>query len=52
VPSVPAVVEALAGGRYDAVRLGSSGPAAAIAALVARAMDLPIVSSQDAERAA
>src|SRR5215211_2801451 len=36
VPSLPAVVEALAEGRYDLVHLCSPGPAGAIAAVVAR----------------
>ena len=37
VPSLPAVVEALAEGRYDLVHVCSPGPAGAAAALVARA---------------
>jgi hypothetical protein len=47
-PSVPAVVDALTNGRYDVVRVCSSGPTGAIAALVARAMELPVVDDGDA----
>ena len=52
VPSLPAVVEALADGRYDLVHLCSPGPAGAIAALVARMIDLPVVGSYHTELAA
>ena len=41
VPSLPAVVEALAEGRYDLVHLCSPGPAGVAAALIARIMELP-----------
>ena len=49
VPSLPAVVEALAEGRYDLVHLCSPGPAGVAAALIARIMDLPIVGSYHTE---
>jgi glycosyltransferase involved in cell wall biosynthesis/predicted metal-dependent phosphoesterase TrpH len=52
VPSLPAVVDALADGRYDLVHLCSPGPAGIAAALVARIMDLPIVGSYHTELAA
>ena len=45
VPSLPAVVEVLADGSFDAVHLTSPGPANAIAALVARMMELPAAGS-------
>ncbi len=49
VPGVPAVVDALAGGRYDAVHLCSPGPAGLIAGLVARMTGLPVVGSYHTE---
>jgi hypothetical protein len=49
VPTLPAIVEALAEGRYDAVHLVSPGPAGVGAALVARIMDLPTVGSYHTE---
>ena len=52
VPSLPAVVEALADGRYDLVHLCSPGPAGAAAALVARMIGLPVVGSYHTELAA
>jgi glycosyltransferase involved in cell wall biosynthesis/predicted metal-dependent phosphoesterase TrpH len=45
VPSLPAVVDALAEGRYDIVHLCSPGPAGVAAALIARILELPIVGS-------
>jgi glycosyltransferase involved in cell wall biosynthesis/predicted metal-dependent phosphoesterase TrpH len=51
VPSVPAIVEALADGRYDLVHLCSPGPAGAAAALVARMTELPVVGSYHTELA-
>jgi glycosyltransferase involved in cell wall biosynthesis/predicted metal-dependent phosphoesterase TrpH len=45
VPSLPAVVEVLAEGRFDAVHLTAPGPANVIAALVARMMELPVLGS-------
>ncbi len=52
VPSLPAVVETLAEGRYDLVHLCSPGPAGIAAALVARIMDLPVLGSYHTELAA
>lgn len=52
VPSLPAIVEALADGRYDLVHLCSPGPAGAAAALIARIMDVPVVGSYHTELAA
>ncbi|MDQ3770371.1 MAG: glycosyltransferase, partial [Actinomycetota bacterium] len=51
VPSLPAVVEALAEGRYDLVHLCSPGPAGVAAGLVARMMDLPVIGSYHTELA-
>jgi glycosyltransferase involved in cell wall biosynthesis/predicted metal-dependent phosphoesterase TrpH len=51
VPSLPAVVETLAEGRYDLIHLCSPGPAGAGAALLARVMDLPTVGSYHTELA-
>ncbi len=44
-PDLPAVVDVLAEGRYDAVHLTSPGPSCLAAGLVARIMGLPIVAS-------
>src|SRR4051794_2136187 len=52
VPSLPAVVEALAEGRYDLVHLCSPGPAGIAAGLIAKAMGLPVVASHHTELAA
>ena len=52
VPSLPAVVETLAEGRYDVVHLLAPGPAAIAAGLLARVMDLPILGSYHTELAA
>jgi glycosyltransferase involved in cell wall biosynthesis/predicted metal-dependent phosphoesterase TrpH len=52
VPSLPAVVDALAEGRYDVVHLCSPGPAGIAAALVARVMDVPVAGSYHTELAA
>ena len=52
VPSLPAIVDALAEGRYDLVHLPTPGPSGVAAALVARVMDLPIVGSYHTELAA
>lgn len=51
VPSMPAIVEALAEGRYDLVHLCSPGPAGVGAALVARMMELPTLGSYHTELA-
>ncbi len=52
VPSLPAVVETLAEGRYDAVHVCSPGPAGIAAGLIAKAMALPVVASYHTELAA
>jgi glycosyltransferase involved in cell wall biosynthesis len=52
MPTLPAVVEALAEGRYDAVHVTAPGPAGVGAALVARTMSLPLVGSHHTELAA
>ncbi|MDQ3851134.1 MAG: glycosyltransferase, partial [Actinomycetota bacterium] len=52
VPSLPAIVEALAEGRYDLVHLCSPGPSGAAAAVIAGAMGMPILGSYHTELAA
>jgi glycosyltransferase involved in cell wall biosynthesis len=52
VPSLPAIVEALAEGRYDLVHLCSPGPAGMGAWLLARVLELPVVGSYHTELAA
>jgi glycosyltransferase involved in cell wall biosynthesis/predicted metal-dependent phosphoesterase TrpH len=52
VPALPSVVEALAEGRYDLIHLCSPGPSGIAAALIAKAMGLPIVASYHTELAA
>jgi len=52
VPSLPAVVETLAEGRYDLIHLCSPGPAGIAAALLSRIMDLPVLGSYHTELAA
>ncbi|MFP5364505.1 MAG: glycosyltransferase [Thermoleophilia bacterium] len=52
VPSLPAIVEALADGRYDLVHLCSPGPSGVAAAVIARAMGLPVLGSYHTELAA
>jgi glycosyltransferase involved in cell wall biosynthesis/predicted metal-dependent phosphoesterase TrpH len=52
VPSLPAIVDALAEGRYDVVHLCSPGPAGVGAWLLARILDLPRVGSYHTELAA
>ncbi len=52
VPSVPAIVEALAEDRYDLVHLCSPGPAGIGALLLARVLKLPVVGSYHTELAA
>jgi glycosyltransferase involved in cell wall biosynthesis/predicted metal-dependent phosphoesterase TrpH len=49
MPSLPAMVEALAEGRFDAVHLTAPGPAGVTAALIARIMDLPVLGSWHTE---
>jgi len=52
VPSLPAVVEALAEGRYGVLHLCSPGPAGIAAALIGKVLGLPIVGSYHTELAA
>jgi len=52
VPSLPAIVDALAEGRYDLVHLCSPGPAGIGASLLARALELPLIGSYHTELAA
>ena len=49
VPTVPAIVEALAEGRYDVVHVCSPGPAGIAAWLLARVLELPCVGSYHTE---
>ena len=49
VPTVPAIVEALAEGRYDIVHVCSPGPAGVAAWLLARVLELPRVGSYHTE---
>ena len=51
VPSLPAVVDALAEGRYDLVHLCTPGPAGIGALLLARVLDVPLVGSYHTELA-
>jgi glycosyltransferase involved in cell wall biosynthesis/predicted metal-dependent phosphoesterase TrpH len=52
VPSLPAITEAIAEGRYDLVHLCSPGPSGVAAALLAKVAELPIVGSYHTELAA
>jgi glycosyltransferase involved in cell wall biosynthesis/predicted metal-dependent phosphoesterase TrpH len=52
VPSLPAIVETLAEGRYDLVHLTSPGPAGIGACLLASVLELPVVGSYHTELAA
>jgi glycosyltransferase involved in cell wall biosynthesis/predicted metal-dependent phosphoesterase TrpH len=49
VPSLPAMVEVLAEGRFDAVHVTAPGPAGVTAALIARIMGLPVLGSWHTE---
>jgi glycosyltransferase involved in cell wall biosynthesis len=49
VPSLPAVVQGLADGRFDAVHVCSPGPAGVCGALVGRALALPLIGSYHTE---
>jgi glycosyltransferase involved in cell wall biosynthesis/predicted metal-dependent phosphoesterase TrpH len=51
VPGLPAIVEALSEGRYDLVHLVSPGPAGIGAALLAQALELPVLGSYHTELA-
>ena len=52
VPSLPAIVEALAEGRYDLVHLVSPGSAGIGTWLLARVLELPVIGSYHTELAA
>ena len=52
VPSLPAIVEVLADGRYDLVHLCSPGPSGAAAGIIARLMGVPVLGSYHTELAA
>ena len=52
VPSLPAIVEVLADGRYDLVHLCSPGPSGAAAGIIARMMGVPVLGSYHTELAA
>jgi glycosyltransferase involved in cell wall biosynthesis/predicted metal-dependent phosphoesterase TrpH len=52
VPSLPAITDALAEGRYDLVHLCSPGPAGIGALLLARVLELPLIGSYHTELAA
>jgi glycosyltransferase involved in cell wall biosynthesis len=49
MPSLPAMVETLAEGHFDAVHLTAPGPAGVTAALIARIMELPVLGSWHTE---
>jgi glycosyltransferase involved in cell wall biosynthesis/predicted metal-dependent phosphoesterase TrpH len=51
VPSLPAIVDALAEGRYDLIHLPTPGPAGIGAWLLARVLDMPRVGSYHTELA-
>ncbi len=51
VPSLPAMVETLADGRYDVLHLCTPGPAGVAAGLIGRIMELPTVGSYHTELA-
>ncbi len=49
VPSLPAAVQALADGCYEAIHVCSPGPAGVVGALVARGLGVPLVGSYHTE---
>jgi glycosyltransferase involved in cell wall biosynthesis len=51
IPSLPAIVDVLAEGRYDVVHVTSPGPAGVGAWLLARVLDVPLVGSYHTELA-
>ncbi len=52
VPSLPAIVEVLAEGRYDLVHVVSPGPSGVAATLIAKLLGLPVLGSYHTELAA
>jgi glycosyltransferase involved in cell wall biosynthesis/predicted metal-dependent phosphoesterase TrpH len=52
VPSLPAAVQTLAEGRFDAIHVCSPGPAGVAGALIARALRLPLIGSYHTELSA
>ena len=52
VPALPAIVEALADGRYDAIHVCSPGPAGIAANLIGHMAGLPVLGSYHTELAA
>jgi glycosyltransferase involved in cell wall biosynthesis/predicted metal-dependent phosphoesterase TrpH len=52
VPTLPAAVEAIANGRYDLIHVCAPGPSGVAAALLARAMEIPLIGSYHTELAA
>jgi glycosyltransferase involved in cell wall biosynthesis/predicted metal-dependent phosphoesterase TrpH len=51
VPSLPALVEQIAEGRYDVVHLCSPGPAGIVAAALAKMLGIPVLGSYHTELA-
>ncbi len=49
MPSLPAIVEVLAEGRFDLVHLTAPGPTNIMAALIARIMEMPAIGSYHTE---
>jgi glycosyltransferase involved in cell wall biosynthesis len=49
VPSLPAIVDAIAEGRYDLIHLPTPGPAGIAACLLGRVLELPLVGSYHTE---
>ena len=49
MPSLPAMVEALVEGHFDAVHVTAPGPAGVLATLLARIMELPVLGSWHTE---
>jgi glycosyltransferase involved in cell wall biosynthesis/predicted metal-dependent phosphoesterase TrpH len=49
IPSVPALVEQIAEGRYDVVHLCSPGPAGIVAGALAKMLDIPVLASYHTE---
>ncbi len=52
VPSLPAIVETLAEGRYDLVHVCAPGPSGIAALAIAKVMELPVLGSYHTELAA